>query len=80
MTADGKGLVGHAGAVLLRRPADRIGLTRGLAGVLPSSRASGWRERAGVLVQLDVAIVLGARNVLEAEQLQRHQGVFGTPA
>ncbi|KIE22896.1 transposase [Streptomyces sp. MUSC 125] len=81
MTADGKGLVGHAGAVLLRKLADRIGLTRGLAGVLPSSRASGWRERAGVLVQLAVAIVLGARSLLEAEQLQRHhQGVFDTPA
>ncbi|MFJ2022019.1 IS1380 family transposase [Streptomyces nodosus] len=81
VTADGKGLVGHAGAVLLRRLADGIGLTRGLAGVLPFSRVSGWRERAGVLVQLAVAIVLGARSVLEAEQLQRHhQGLFGTPA
>ncbi|MEV6297418.1 transposase [Streptomyces sp. NPDC051896] len=81
VTADGRGLVGHAGAVLLRRLADRIGLTRGLAGVLPSSRASGWRERAGVLVQLAVALLLGARSVLEAEQLQlHHQGLFGTPA
>ncbi|MEU3349184.1 transposase [Streptomyces sp. NPDC006700] len=81
VTADGKGLFGHAGAVLLRRLADGIGLTRGLAGVLPFSRVSCWRERAGVLVQLAVAIVLGARSVLEAEQLQRHhQGLFGTPA
>ncbi|WP_461092195.1 hypothetical protein [Streptomyces incanus] len=37
VAADGKGLVGQAGAVLLRRLADRVGLTRGLAGVLPSS-------------------------------------------
>lgn len=29
VTADGKGLVGHAGAVLLRKLADRTGLTRG---------------------------------------------------
>jgi hypothetical protein len=81
VAADGKGLVGHAGAVLLRRLADRVGLTRGLAGVLPSSTSTGWRERAGVLVQLAVAMVLGARSLLEAEQLQlHHQGVFGPAA
>ncbi|MGW0885856.1 IS1380 family transposase [Streptomyces sp. NPDC002671] len=78
VTADGKGLVGHAGTVLLRKLADRIGLTRGLAGVLPTSTAAGWRERAAALVQLAVAIVLGARSLLEAEQLQlHHQGLFG---
>ncbi|WP_229877488.1 transposase [Streptomyces bluensis] len=59
--ADGKGLVGHAGAVLLRRCTDRTGLTSVLAGVLPFSTATGWRERAGVLVHLAVAIVLGRR-------------------
>ncbi|MGW9026017.1 transposase, partial [Streptomyces sp. NPDC055722] len=81
MAADGKGLVGHAGAVLLRRLADRVGLTRGLAGALPSSTSAGWRERAGVLVQLAVAMVLGARSLLEAEQLQlHHQGLFGRAA
>lgn len=78
MAADGKGLVGHVGAVLLRKLGDRIGLTRGLAGVLPTSTVAGWRERAAVLVQLAVAIALGARCLLEAEQLQlHHQGLFG---
>lgn len=47
VVADGKRLVGHAGAVLLRRCADRTGLTGVLAGVPPSSTATGWRERAG---------------------------------
>ncbi|MGW1530258.1 transposase [Streptomyces sp. NPDC002159] len=76
--ADGKGLVGYARAVLLRKLADRIALTRGLAGVLPSSTANGWRQRATLLVQLAVAIVLGARSLLEAEQLQlHHQDLFG---
>ncbi|WP_180686821.1 MULTISPECIES: hypothetical protein [Streptomyces] len=69
VAADGKGLVGHAGAVLPRRLADRVGLTRGLAGMLPSSTNAGWRGRAGVLVQLAVAMALGARSLLEAEQL-----------
>lgn len=81
VTADGRGLVGHAGAVLLRKLADRVGLTRTLAGVMPSSTAPGWRERAALLVQLAVAIVLGARSVRQAEQWQlHHQGLFGTGA
>jgi hypothetical protein len=79
--ADGKRLVGHAGAVLLRRCADRTGLTQALAKVLPSSTAAGWRDRAGVLVQLAVAIVLGAANLSEAEQLQfHHRPLFGAAA
>jgi hypothetical protein len=78
VTAEGKGLVGHAGAVLLRKLADRVGLTGGLRAVLPSAVASSWRDRAGALVQLAVAIVLGASNVLEAERLQLHHGgLFG---
>jgi hypothetical protein len=58
------------GWCLLRRCADRTGLTQALAKVLPSSTVAGWRDRAGVLVQLAVAIVLGAANLSEAEQLQ----------
>ncbi|MFZ3492017.1 IS1380 family transposase [Streptomyces sp. 5.8] len=78
--ADGRGLVGHAGAVLLRKLADRVGLTDALSGVLPSGTGAGWRERAPVVVQLAVAIVLGARNLSEAEQLQaHHQRIFGPP-
>ncbi|MGI5143419.1 MULTISPECIES: hypothetical protein [unclassified Streptomyces] len=33
--ADGRNLVGHAGVVLLRKVADRVGLTRALTGALP---------------------------------------------
>ncbi|GAA2017544.1 IS1380-like element ISMsm3 family transposase [Nocardiopsis rhodophaea] len=81
VTADGKRLVGHAGAVLVRKLADRIGLTAGLAGVLPSSTAAGWRQRAGVLVQLALTIVLGAANLSQAEQLQlHHRPLFGPVA
>ncbi|MET8956504.1 hypothetical protein ABZX41_38425, partial [Streptomyces sp. NPDC004533] len=68
--ADGKRLVGYAGVVLLRKVADRVGLTRALAAVLPRGTGPGWRDRGVVLVQLACAIVLGATNVLAAEQLQ----------
>jgi Transposase DDE domain group 1 len=81
VVADGKRLIGHAGAVLLRRCADRTGLTDALAGVLPSNTVAGWRDRAGVLVHLVIAIVLGAANLSEAEQLQLHHGpLFGSAA
>jgi len=80
VVADGKGLIGHAGAVLLRACADRVGLTAALARVLPVG-AGAWRDRAEVVVGLATAIVLGATNLSEAEQLQLHQApVFGPPA
>jgi hypothetical protein len=78
---DGKGMVGHAGAALLRRCADRTGLTGALGKVLPRGSGSGWRERGQVVVMLAVAIVLGATSLLDAEALLTHQaGLFGTPA
>lgn len=81
VAADGKGLVGHAGAVLLRRCADRTGLTAALGRELPQGGGAGWREQAEVLISLAAAIVLGAANLSEAEQLQRHQApVFGAAA
>ncbi|MEV4562082.1 transposase [Kitasatospora sp. NPDC049285] len=72
VTADSKGLIGHAGAVLLRACADRTGLTAALARVLPRG-GTGWRDRAEVVVGLSTAIVLGVKNLLGAEQLQAHQ-------
>ncbi|MEJ8660992.1 IS1380 family transposase [Streptomyces sp. MS1.AVA.4] len=78
--ASGKVLVGHAGAVLLRRCADRTGLTGALAKVLPSGGV-GWRDRAQLVVQLAVSIALGATNLSEAEQLQlHHRPLFGQAA
>ena len=70
--ASGKGLVGHAGAVLLHRVADRSGLTVRLREAL---RSSPWMlDRANVLVGLVVGIALGARNLRQAELLARHHG------
>ena len=40
VTADGTGLVGHAGAVLLRKAADQAGLTAWLGGALRKKRTS----------------------------------------
>lgn len=77
--ASGKGLVGHAGAVLLHRVADRSGLVARLRGAM---RASPWMlDRANVLVGLVVGIALGARNLRQAELLSRHHaGLVGDGA
>ena len=55
-----RGLVGHAGAVLLRACADKTGLTSALSAVMPSSEATDWWDRGISLVGTAVAIVLGA--------------------
>jgi hypothetical protein len=71
--ASGEGMVGHAGAVLLHRTADRIGLVGWLRGAL---RAGPWLlDRADVLVSLIVGIALGAVNPAQAELLARHHTV-----
>jgi hypothetical protein len=79
VVADGRGLVGHAGAVLLRECADRSGLTGALSGALARRGVPpGW-DRGVVLIQLAVAIALGATSVSDIAILA-HQGVlFGVP-
>lgn len=78
VAAEGRGLVGHAGAVLLRRCADKTGLSSALSaalarrGVLP-----GW-DRGVVLVQLAVAICLGATAMADITLLGHQAQVFGS--
>ncbi|WP_139134565.1 hypothetical protein [Streptomyces sp. TP-A0874] len=62
--ADGKNLIGHAGVVLLRKVADRVGLATALTAALPKGAGPGRRDRGTALVQLACAIVLGATNIL----------------
>jgi hypothetical protein len=79
VTAVGKGLVGHAGAVLLRQCADRSGLTGALNAVAPKGRGPGWWDRGTVLVSLAVSIVLGASSMSDINLLAHQVGVFGDP-
>jgi hypothetical protein len=53
VTTDGVGVVGHAGAALLRELADRLGLTRGLGWGGPQGR----RRHPDVHVLLDLAVM-----------------------
>ena len=81
VTADGKGVVSHAGTVLLGELADRTGLTAGFA-----DAASGLRQRrAGhdpgrVLVDLAVAVADGAETITDLQVLADQPDLHGPVA
>ena len=78
ITADGTGVVSHAGTVLLGELADRIGLTAAL-----SEATDGLRQRrAGhdpgrVLVDVAVAIADGATTISDVQALADQHGLHG---
>jgi len=47
VTADGTGVVGHAGSALLAGTADRVGLTRALSEVMAPTRERAWAHDPG---------------------------------
>ena len=79
VTADGNGLVGHAGAVLLRLAADRTGLTGGLGPALAQPRKSPQVDRGVALVSTAAAIALGATSMSDIEVLSQLEPVLGAP-
>ncbi|WP_410007855.1 transposase [Planotetraspora sp. A-T 1434] len=79
MRGDARGLVGHAGAVLLRKCADQAGLTGALGAVLARLERSPVWDRGVVLVNLAVAIVLGATSMRQITLLAHQALLFGDP-
>jgi hypothetical protein len=77
VTADGKGLVGHAGAILLRKAADQLGLTAGLSAALLRKGAAPLLDRGTVLASLAVAIALGATSMSDIALLAHLAPVLG---
>src|SRR5665811_334766 len=57
VTADGNGLVGHAGSVLVAGVADRVGLTRALSAAMAPSRERRSAHDPGVVLR-DLAVML----------------------
>jgi hypothetical protein len=78
VAADGTGLVGHAGAVLLRKAADQAGLTAELSAALRVKGASPLLDRGIVLVSLAAAIALGATSMSDIALLAHLAPVLGT--
>jgi hypothetical protein len=77
VTGEGEGLVGHAGAVLLRKLADRAGLTASLGSALTRKGKFPLVDRGVALVSLAVAIVLGATSMTDITVLAHQEQVFG---
>ena len=77
VTGDGEGLVGHAGAVLLRKLADRAGLTGALGLALARAGKSPLIDRGIALVSMAVAIALGATSMTGIALLAHHAPVLG---
>ena len=80
VTADGKGLVGHAGAILLRKAADQAGLTAALSAALRKKGASPLLDRGIVLVSMAAAIALGATSMSDIALLAHLAPVLGDRA
>jgi hypothetical protein len=80
ITADGRGVVSHVGAALLRMLADRAGLTQALSVAL--ARAGWWpgHDRGRVLVDLAVMIADGGEAISDIDALRHQHELFGPVA
>jgi Transposase DDE domain group 1 len=77
VTPDAQGLIGHAGAVLLRKLADQCGLTSALGAALGRTGKFPLIDRGMALVSMAVAIALGARSMSDIAVLAHQEPVFG---
>lgn len=81
VTADGHGLVGHGGGILLRQVADRLGLTAALDGALTVKGTFPQLSRGMILVSTAIAIALGATAMADIAVLGQLAPVLGdTPS
>ena len=79
VTADGEGLVGHAGAVILRELADRSGLTAALGDALAREDRFPAVDRGAAMVSAAVMIALGGKSMGDVAVLGHLSRVLGEP-
>ena len=79
VTADGTGIVSHAGVALLRALADNTGLTTGLSEALASGRLL-VHDRGRVLAGLACAIAGGAEVISDFRVMGDQEDLFGLVA
>jgi Transposase DDE domain group 1 len=77
VSADGHGLAGHAGAVLLRKLADQCGLTAALDAALTRKGTFPQLSRGMVLVSTAIAIAMGATAMADIAILDHLALVLG---
>ena len=74
---DADRLIGHAGAVLLRKLADQCGLTSALGAALGRKGKFPLIDRGMALVSMAVAIALGATSMSDIAVLAHQEPVLG---
>jgi hypothetical protein len=79
VTADGDGLVGHAGGVILREMADRSGLTSALKDALAREGRFPEIDRGVAVVSAAVMIALGGASMSGIAVLDHLSAVLGEP-
>ena len=79
VSGGGRGVVSHAGLVLLRHLADKTGLTGGLSAALASPRVL-VHDRGRVLADLACAIADGARVISDFRVMSDQSELFGLVA
>jgi Transposase DDE domain group 1 len=81
VTADGEGLVSHAGVALLVELADRVGLTDALSGALAGTRERRSAHDPGRVLR-DVAVMLadGGECVTDMDAYRGQERLFGAAA
>ena len=77
VTVGGSGVVAHAGMVLPRLLADRLGLTPELRAVVARAGFTPVRDRGRALVDTVCALVAGATCLSDVEALTRQEELFG---
>jgi hypothetical protein len=81
VTADGRGVVGHAGARLLADLADEVGLTAGLSSAMvPTKQRRRGHDRGQVLADLAVMIADGGTAISDLAVLRDQPKLFGEVA
>ncbi len=81
VTADGKSVVGHAGARLLSNLADAVGLTAGLTrSMAPTKKRRRGHDRGQVLVDLAVMIADDGETISDLATLRDQPELFGEVA
>ena len=79
VTADGDGLAGHAGGVILREMADRSGLTSALKDALAREGRFPEIDRGAAMVSAAVMIALGGESMSGIAVLEHLSAVLGEP-
>jgi hypothetical protein len=79
VSADGEGLAGHAGGVILREMADRSGLTSALKDALAREGRFPEVDRGVAMVSAAVMIALGGESMSAIAVLEHLSAVLGEP-